>query len=707
MKYGKRLLAVMMVLVMVLTIVPLTMFAFATSGTGTSSTDSIMIENYTDLKDVLEGLGSATYPADAFYKLADDIDSLHDWVFASEANRIKAAEDLGMSPVVTPATYAKATEADRTNDTPIYSKEGDVYTLYEGARDADTIPDITVYWVRTAEETSTDAPLTEEQFAAITSADRQTILQNNSDVVPVITPKNVDFLGTFDGDNKTIKGLRIQTNAKEAGMFINVAKDGDKVGTVRNFTIDDTSVIGIVSAVNSVSISIGSVAGTNAGIVQNITSNATVNVMVKLPATAFVGGIVGSNGDSSKGCALTNCTFGGTINFVVAEASFSGDDSLSIIDISPISIAGIAGISGSSITGTYNGDIKVNYIGGVLESVNRIHAAGVLVSGDKDNDITPPLPDEYKTVGSADAASYFGEGSTLGTPDSNKYQLVSKTVGTEYSYYVRHIVCAHTTPTYTPAKAATCTDDGNKEYWYCETCEKYFTTDPTNNPNATSASYNSDIKTKKTGHAYGNWEQYNETQHKRVCANDPEHVEYASHNFKDVVTPATTEAQGYTTHTCTACGYSFVDSYTPVLAPSVEPKSGSGYSKDSTGGYLITALPTSKSGITVAQFKSSLVDGNYTVKNEKGSTVTSGIVKTGYTVEVTGNPTSKVTIVVKGDPSQDGKISAVDFVYLRNHMLKKELIPTGSITFLAADTDGNAKISALDLVDIRNLLLKG
>ena len=37
------------------------------------------------------------------------------------------------------------------------------------------------------------------------------------------------------------------------------------------------------------------------------------------------------------------------------------------------------------------------------------------------------------------------------------------------------------------------------------------------------------------------------------------------HTYEAVVTPPTTEAGGYTTHTCTLCGDSYVDSYTDPL----------------------------------------------------------------------------------------------------------------------------------------------
>ena len=44
-------------------------------------------------------------------------------------------------------------------------------------------------------------------------------------------------------------------------------------------------------------------------------------------------------------------------------------------------------------------------------------------------------------------------------------------------------------------------------------------------------------------------------------------IEAIGHNYESVVTPPTTTEQGYTTHTCTNCGDSYVDSYTDPVPP--------------------------------------------------------------------------------------------------------------------------------------------
>ena len=69
------------------------------------------------------------------------------------------------------------------------------------------------------------------------------------------------------------------------------------------------------------------------------------------------------------------------------------------------------------------------------------------------------------------------------------------------------------------------------------------------------------------GHTYSSLYSYNDNSHWHACTDYgyyylSEGIE--SHGYSDVVTPSTFEEQGYTTHTCSICGYSFIDSYTDV-----------------------------------------------------------------------------------------------------------------------------------------------
>ena len=69
-------------------------------------------------------------------------------------------------------------------------------------------------------------------------------------------------------------------------------------------------------------------------------------------------------------------------------------------------------------------------------------------------------------------------------------------------------------------------------------------------------------------HTYGDWTSNNNGTHSRTCAECGD-VATESCTFHDTVTAPTVTEQGYTTHTCTVCGYSYVDSYVDALGYTV------------------------------------------------------------------------------------------------------------------------------------------
>ncbi len=73
-----------------------------------------------------------------------------------------------------------------------------------------------------------------------------------------------------------------------------------------------------------------------------------------------------------------------------------------------------------------------------------------------------------------------------------------------------------------------------------------------------------------TGHAYGEWTSLGDGQHVRTCANDPAHTEIKDCTYVTEVTAPTCTEPGYTTYTCTACGYSYVADEVAALGHSYE-----------------------------------------------------------------------------------------------------------------------------------------
>ncbi len=119
------------------------------------------------------------------------------------------------------------------------------------------------------------------------------------------------------------------------------------------------------------------------------------------------------------------------------------------------------------------------------------------------------------------------------------------------------------------AKDATCTTEGNIEYWYCSGCDTYFS-----DKNATTEITLEDTVLEATGHSCESvvtaptCTEGGYTTH--TCSNcgdsyiDSE-TEAIGHNYVETVTAPTCTKDGYTTHTCLNCGDSYTDSETEAL----------------------------------------------------------------------------------------------------------------------------------------------
>lgn len=121
-----------------------------------------------------------------------------------------------------------------------------------------------------------------------------------------------------------------------------------------------------------------------------------------------------------------------------------------------------------------------------------------------------------------------------------------------------------------------------------------------------------------------------------------------------------------------------------------------------SGNYLTGINPNSNIEDIINNIKS--VGGEATITNNKNVTVTSGIIGTGFKVNIK-NATSDITYtaVIKGDTSGDGIINVQDLLQVRKNIL-------GSYNLnneykLAADTSGDSIITAKDLLQIQKSIL--
>ena len=100
--------------------------------------------------------------------------------------------------------------------------------------------------------------------------------------------------------------------------------------------------------------------------------------------------------------------------------------------------------------------------------------------------------------------------------------------------------------------------------------------------------------------------------------------------------------------------------------------------------------------------KISVKNSTYSVLNPSGNVVSStSIVGTNYKFKTNNN---LYKIVVKGDVNGDGKITALDYIEVRKHIMGTKITDNGK--WLASDMDNNSSITALDYIAIRKIMMR-
>ena len=119
------------------------------------------------------------------------------------------------------------------------------------------------------------------------------------------------------------------------------------------------------------------------------------------------------------------------------------------------------------------------------------------------------------------------------------------------------------------AKAVTCTEDGNIEYW---TYGNQFYSDA----KAINEITEEDTVVKALGHSFGEWKQITvpsctqkgkKTRECTICEEiETRDVDALGHDYVDTVVAPTCTAKGYTNHKCSRCGDEYNDSETDIVA---------------------------------------------------------------------------------------------------------------------------------------------
>ena len=91
--------------------------------------------------------------------------------------------------------------------------------------------------------------------------------------------------------------------------------------------------------------------------------------------------------------------------------------------------------------------------------------------------------------------------------------------------------------------------------------------------------------------------------------------------------------------------------------------------------------------------------------SDQWGNITSGIITSGDKITIKSSTEEKTFIIVlKGDVNGDGKISAVDYVLIKNHIMNTNTLNSQELLFADVNKDGN--VSAVDYVLIKNHIME-
>ena len=176
---------------------------------------------------------------------------------------------------------------------------------------------------------------------------------------------NLEYIGTFDGNNHTIRGLSINTSSTSDVYFGLFGAVGEG-GTVRNLTVE-----GSITVESSDSyVRAGGVAGESDGTVSNCTNRVTI--AASSDDIAYVGGVIGANAGN-----VSNCT-NKTVITATANTAYIG---------------GVIGFNGGSLTNCSNSGA----VEGTGQTANGAYVGGIVGSNSHTEIVMGSVENCYNT----------------------------------------------------------------------------------------------------------------------------------------------------------------------------------------------------------------------------------------------------------------------------------------------------------------------
>jgi len=257
------------------------------------------------------------------------------------------------------------------------------------------------------------------------------------------------FKGTFDGDNKTISGIRIyKVGSGDAKSYQGLFGYIGTGGTVKNVTLADTRITGHLS--------VGGIAGLNKGNVTNCTVANDVCVAATSSGGNQHGGIVGKNsGGTVSGCTVsatvTATSTGSKWYGAVAGSNETGstiENCLAVGATVPVLSNRYGVITGEDVSdGAHSGTLTANYyhdctVGTTANATNvgagrngkpaDITANDGAVYDGAGHDVT--VYDVTVTLASEGYGTYYNSESDVTLPAGVKARIVTAANGSRLTY---------------------------------------------------------------------------------------------------------------------------------------------------------------------------------------------------------------------------------------------------------------------------------
>ncbi|MBE6678321.1 MAG: hypothetical protein E7597_05970 [Ruminococcaceae bacterium] len=181
------------------------------------------------------------------------------------------------------------------------------------------------------------------------------------------------------------------------------------------------------------------------------------------------------------------------------------------------------------------------------------------------------------------------------------------------------------------------------------------------------------------------------------------HTSYANYNYAaEIVVGDNLTFCGifFDTNTIRGTGYILVNGGKPLHPDSLSVKDNSPVSLD--GDYLVGTSVGASAASVISMYNE---DAEYIkILDMGGNTITTGVVGTGYTVNliVDGETLVSHTIVIDGDVTSDGAITTADLLSLRASVAQRNVLK--GCFEKAGDIDGTNTISTTDFAILRKLV---